>query len=206
MVNQYNHPQAPLSADPTLGIETFAPDFWKLIATQEPMPHGAMPVPPGPPVPGPDEFTRSPSPQKPPLTNDGLEALRESVGGFADNLKDIPRTPPPPQTLPKLTNKGLRDLRDPASGSGDLQDIPSPPQHLLPQLPHPEFAAELSANVREIGKRRGENERLEKEKWSPGRSDADRTAFDQEILENERVIREQEGYLEKATRHISRRI
>lgn len=177
--------------DPLAGIESFAPEFWRLVA--EPVPRAA---PAEPSVSAPDaapEIPPEPAPgvapeqRLPKLTNDALRDLRSSIGGRADNLQDIPAplVPPyPPFTgaQPPLTNEALRGLRDSESGFGELRDIPPPPPglHVTPPQADPEVAAWLAPKILEVGELRSTIERLEAEKRKPDRS-RHATAFDQEI-------------------------
>ncbi len=183
--------------DPLAGINAFAPAFWKLIAEPYQPPGGSAPEPiPEPAMPQP--------PPKPPLTNDALEALRESTGGLAKDLRDLPPAPPPPETEPPLTNQGLRRLRDPAAGSGDLRDIPSPPAQLIPEMTTPGYSDALSTNIRDIWAKRARIDAMKDE--AQRRLPSQQGAFHDEIRREEEELQGLEEELRRLTRRAARHI
>jgi hypothetical protein len=186
--------------DPLAGINAFAPAFWRLIAEQAPVPRAAqtassVPLPEGAAeTPPPTPPAVAPERKLPPLTHDGLEALRESLPGFADKLQDIP--PPetplyPPFTgvLPPLTNGGLRGLRDPESGSGSLRDIPEGPLAPVhtPFPAEPDVEREVAGGIKKADQLRSTIGRLEAEKGNPGRG-RDAAEFDREIARTQKDL------------------
>jgi hypothetical protein len=191
--------------DPLAGINSFAPEFWKLLAADAPT-IPAMPKPEGPPVPA-----APPQDTRPPLTSDALEALRDSIGARADNLQDVPApvVPPyPPFTgnAPPLTNQRLQALRDAVPEVGELHDIPSPPWRSPRRPPDPPVAGvedTVANKVKQIESLRSRIGRLESEKGK--RTGAkDGAAFDQEIAKAQREIAQAEAELSKATLHMPR--
>ena len=178
MANSFHRPRSPFGIHPTLGIETFAPEFWRLIADR---------TTPAVPSESPAPATAPPPSLKPPLTHDGLRAQRDSLPGFADQLGDIPSPSPSPYppftgSSPPLTNQGLKRMRDATEGAWQLRDIPSPPPELFIQQPQadPEVAAWIAPKIKEVGRLRSTLERLESERKKPERS-KDAAAFEEEM-------------------------
>lgn len=150
--------------DTLLGIDSFAPEFWRLMAD--------TPAPQEPNV----------SPQFPKLTHEGLQGLRDSLGNRANDLQDIPPPPPPPHDVPKLTNDRLRDLRNADTGSGDMQDIPSrnfPKSGRAEKSYDPEVDQKMALSLNMLEEERSRLERLERERAT--RTGSAVEAFDGEI-------------------------
>ncbi len=191
--------------DRLLGISSFAPEFWRLLAEPAPKPHGAMPKPAPPsaaPMPPQSQADRPDRPL-PPLTNDALEALRDSLGPRADSLQDIPPVPMapyPPFTGygPPLTSESLRELRRKIPGFGELQNIPLP--EYLPPAPTPEYSEQLAVKVKQISRLRQKIAQMEAEKGKRPRSQWQ--AFDEEIASLHQELQSAEQELADQTKKI----
>lgn len=188
------------------GIDSFAPEFWRLVATEF---REAEPNAPSSPL---DAAPASTPPQPPRLTNEALQSLRESTGGLAKDLQDIPTPPLPPYppftgASPPPTNDSLRQLRESLPGSGEfLRDIPSPPEDKLPRLPNVAVPPVIADTVKEIWRQRAIIDRLEQERKNPARSQSDVIEFTKEIEKYSNSVRQLEENLEEGTRRSSRRI